>query len=73
MPSLAQQNGFGSTFLHTMFEAHKKPKQKPNTPAREELIKYDLTTGPYIYWPIFITIGPGGLLLVVSHLFAVPV
>jgi len=23
MPSLAQQNGFGSTFLHTMFEAHK--------------------------------------------------
>jgi hypothetical protein len=37
--------------------------------AREECNKYDLTAGP-CHWPI-VMIGPGGLLLVVSHLFGV--
>jgi YHS domain-containing protein len=35
--------------------------------AREECNKLDLTAGP-CHWPI-VMIGPGGLLLVVSHLF----
>jgi hypothetical protein len=40
--------------------------------AREECNKYDLTTTPYFRLAPNIMIGPGGLLLVVSHLFAVP-
>jgi hypothetical protein len=35
--------------------------------AREECNKLDLTAGP-CHWPI-VMIGPGGFLLVVSHLF----
>ncbi len=40
--------------------------------CRKECSKYDLTAASVSDWPI-IMIGPGGLLLVVPHLFAVPV
>jgi len=43
--------------------------QQSYTPAREECNKYDLTV---VTWSIMM-IGPAGLLLVVSHLFANPV
>ncbi len=68
--SLAQQNGFGPTFLHTLLRLI-KGTQKSLTPTPEECNKYDLTTVPVFYFSI-ILIGPGALLLVVSHLFAVP-
>jgi hypothetical protein len=47
---------------------------KSCAPAREECNKYDLTgAAPCVYdWHI-IMIGPGGLLSVISHLFAAPV
>jgi len=44
--------------------------QQSYTPAREECNKYDLTV--VTDWSIMM-IGPAGLLLVVSHLFANPV
>jgi len=43
--------------------------QQSLTPAREECSKYDLTTAP----SLFLIVQEGGLLLVVSHLFAVPI
>jgi hypothetical protein len=67
--SLFQQNGFGPTFLHTVLRLIKGIQQSL-TPTPEECNEYDLTTVPVFYLSI-IMIGPGALLLVVSHLFAV--
>jgi hypothetical protein len=46
--------------------------QQTITTAREECNKYDLTVDPISNRPI-VRIGVGSLLLVVSHIFAVPV
>jgi len=43
-----------------------------STTFEKECNKFDLTALSVSDWPIII-IGPGGLLLVVPHLFAVPV
>jgi hypothetical protein len=55
--SLAQHNGFCPSVLHSLSRVV-KGTTKPHTYQKKECDKYDL-------------IGPGGLLLVVSRLFAV--
>jgi hypothetical protein len=68
---LAQQNAFGPAFLHSLRRLV-KCTAKILTPTRKECNEYDMIVAPVSYRPI-IMIGLGGLLLVVSHLFAVPV
>jgi hypothetical protein len=68
---LAQQNAFGPAFLHSLTRLI-KCTAKLVTPTRKECNEYDMTFVPVSDWPIII-IGLGVLLLVVSHLFAVPV
>ncbi len=59
-----------------MFAPFAEPVKRHNKDvhiAREECNKYDLTTAPCVSdWRIKI-IGPGGLVLVVFHVFAVSV
>jgi hypothetical protein len=68
--SLAQQNGLGPAFLHSLLRLV-KCRAKPNTCQRRVINMIRLLL-PVSDWPI-IMIGPGGLLLVVFHLFAVRV
>jgi len=67
---LARQNGFGPAFLHSLLRLA-KGTAKPNTCQTRVINKIWLLL-PVSDWPI-ILIGQSGLLLVVSHLFAVPV
>jgi hypothetical protein len=72
MAGLAQQNGFGPSFLHILLRLVKR-KRKAWQFQEKSVNKCDLTAAPCFFnWPI-IMIGPGGLLLVVFHLFAVSV
>ncbi len=64
----ALQNGFSPAFLHSLRLV--KDIVKPNT--CQSVINMIWLLLPISDWPI-ITIAWGGLLLVVSHLFAVPV
>ncbi len=66
---LAEQNGFDPAFLHPLLRLVKE--QQSITTTREECNNYVLTRLPVSHWPIIIIFGPGALLLVVSHLFAV--
>jgi hypothetical protein len=62
--SLAQQNGFGPAFLHTLLKLV-KGIAKLNTLREKSVIKMMWLLLPVSDWP-------GALLLVVSHLLVVP-
>ncbi len=66
---LTQQKTFGPAFLHCCLRQVKGTAEC--TCEREESHKYDLIATPCFDRPI-IMIGLGDLLLLVSHLFAVP-
>ncbi len=68
---LVQQNGFGPAFLHHLLRLG-KGTAKPNTCPEKSVINMIWLLLPISYWPI-IMVASGGLLLVVSHLFAAPV
>jgi len=70
MGSLAQQNGFDRALSHNL---RSEVTQQSLTRAREECNKYDLTAAAACFSFAIIMIGSGGLLLVISYLFAVPV
>jgi hypothetical protein len=67
--SLAQQNGFDPAFLHSLLRLVKGSAQQL---PEKSVINMLWLLIPVSDWP-FIMIGPGGLVLVVSSLFAVPV
>jgi len=68
---LAQQNAFGPAFLHSLTRLI-KCTAKLLAPTRKEWMNMIWLLLPVSDWPI-IMIGLDVLLLVVSHLFAVPV
>jgi len=69
---LGQQNGF-SRSIFAQFAEIVKRHSKSLPPAREECDIYTISLLlPVSAWSI-IMIGSGGLLLVVSHIFAIPV
>jgi hypothetical protein len=65
---LAQRNGFSPAFLHSLLRLVKGSC----APARAGVTNMIWLLLPVFDWPT-IMIGPCGLLLVVSDLFAVPV
>jgi hypothetical protein len=67
--SLAQKNGFASTFASA--EEWKRHNKDVHLPEKTVINMIGLPL-PVSDWPI-IMIGPSGLLLVISRLFAVPV
>jgi hypothetical protein len=68
----AQQNGFGNAFLlHSLLRLGKRHNKVVYLPEKS-VINMIRPLLPVSDWPI-IMIGSGGLLLVVSHLFAVSV